>query len=65
MSEQNLVQTVSTFDADKTELTFDVMLRRVGVSLLVLLILAVAWYGATELLVLGFRDAWSLGPRYS
>ena len=65
MSEQHLVHNVSTFDADKTELTFDAMLRRVGVSLLVLLILAAVWFGATELLVVAFRDGWPFVPRYS
>ncbi len=65
MSEQNLVQTVSTFDAQEIELTFNAVVRGVGVSLLVLLILAAIWFGATELLVLGFKDAWSFGPRYS
>ena len=65
MSEQNLVQTVSTFDAQEIELTFNAVVRGVGVSLLVLLILAAIWFGATELLVLGLKGAWSFGPRYS
>jgi hypothetical protein len=64
MSEQHLVHTVSTLDAHKTNVPFDELLRRIAVSLLVMLILATVWYGATELLVLAFKDAWSFGPRY-
>ena len=65
MSEQQLVQTVKTLDTQRIEHTLHEVVRGVGISLLVLLILASVWYGATELLVLGFKGAWSFGPRYS